>query len=173
MLSFSVPRCASKEFQTPQTLRRAAHAESEARAHITISTGENAIAPDHHVRGTHDAIWKRMPAPVKVVESRSHSRSWPGGESSPFAAISFSRRTSQRCQSQRLGKNMPTIAVAKMLISPTTLFTVRPSVHAGNAQIESTSPIKPLVPAPRIAHSERGALPHITMTVPAERPRPG
>merc|ERR1712087_251339 len=52
--------------QHPRT--STAHGERGTLAHITITTDERTLAPHHHVRGTHDAIWQRVPAPVDIVE---------------------------------------------------------------------------------------------------------
>merc|ERR1719145_116942 len=47
-----------------------AHGERATLAHVTVTTDERALAPDHHVCGTHDAIWQRMPASVDIVKLR-------------------------------------------------------------------------------------------------------
>ena len=45
-----------------------AHGKGAALADISIARDEGTLASDHHVRGSHDAVWKRVTAAVHIVK---------------------------------------------------------------------------------------------------------
>jgi len=45
-----------------------AHGKSTALANVTVPTDQCTLTPNHDVRSTHDAIWKRMTAAIDIVK---------------------------------------------------------------------------------------------------------